>query len=216
MAKYFFSLGLELIALVIGFFSYARLHKVYRVLVVQVLLACMVELAGFLINLKRSPNIWLYNCYMVIDCGLLLWTAWMYVPLRRLRNRLLVCYGVFISCWTMEIILGGWYTLALKALIIHCIIQVLLYIWILYRQANTYEGRLILSPAFWVSTAVVLFYGCCIPLFSLHHYFARHIDEFEKIRFIVYAASCIRYTIYSYVFLLCYRQAGQPIILKEC
>jgi hypothetical protein len=167
-----FHLITGLIAGLFALLTFRKLDTFSRLIAVQVFISCLVELAGWQFRLHGQKNIWLYNCYMLVEFTLLFVATSLHFR-KSLHPRMIATLILYWSCWSFEIWYNRISTFAVHTYVIGAIILMVCYFIVLYKSAWS-RNSLFNQSLFWFAIGVLLFFGCSIPYLSMYDYIAEN------------------------------------------
>lgn len=201
-----------LLTAIIGFVNYRYLGRAWRILHLLVVITFFNEITAYcLIKYRHAQNLWLYNIYILPNLLLLVLTASLLTRLRWLS--VLSVAGILLcgSIWSYQVYHSGMNILFHYALLTSCILLVICYLTVLM-QTIAGSGQQNRQSVILVSIAVLLYYGCNIPLFSFFNYFVA--KQGNKIAWNIYIINnLLSVTFYSLLlsaFVLLRRSARNP------
>lgn len=197
----------ELIAFIVSVFVFRSLSVTYKLLAIHAILSFLVEFTGFIMRKNYINSQWLFNCYMISDCGLLLLAGY-YFKLRLSSLFLIIGFLIFLTVWSWNIYSSGMSEFPIPAHIVNSILQVGTYLFILYQTTVIHKESLIQSPAFWICLGIILFFGCSIPFFSLLGFLAKNAREIlDRLSIVLKILIAVRYLLLSVGLLIYYKQS---------
>lgn len=158
----------EFITFVLAILTFKNLDAFSRLIAIQVIIAFLVEFAGWQMRIHQITNVWLYNLYMPIEVSLLLGAASLHFS-KKVKLSLLIVFIFYWTCWTIEIYKFSLTNFVVRTYVIGAMILLINYFFVLYKSAWNRKSILAQS-GFWFSIATILFFGCNIPFFSMHNY----------------------------------------------
>jgi hypothetical protein len=141
-----------------------------RIIALQVLIAFGVNIIGYILRLRKINNIPLYNLYLLFDYGLLLMAASKFLKDYVPKKYFSIAFAIIIMIWLYEIFREGSTTFVQGAYIVGSFLILISYLIVFYFTVMKHSQSLIRLPFFWISTAIILFYACNIPNFSMIQY----------------------------------------------
>ena len=134
--------------------------------------AAGVEITATLVNQAGWHTMLLYNLNWPVEFGLLVAVGALVAPVR--QSWLLALAGLFALVYAGNIVqVDPRRELASASVIFGALLLAGLYLYLFWQVACTWHGRLRDAPAFWLSLAVLLYYGGCGPLLGSINYFMR-------------------------------------------
>jgi hypothetical protein len=160
----------KIVAIFIGLYFIRRLSLAYRLILIQVFIAIITELAGsYIAHVLNQHNIWLFNYYWLADMWLTGLAGYLLISNKHLKKwvpRLLI---IATAIWVTTVITNGIDKQPLTALCLMSIIAAIIYFAVLINVL--FNSRQILkSPEFWLSLALILYFSCIIPFWGLFNY----------------------------------------------
>lgn len=141
-----------------------------RWLMAWVLLASTVEWVGSLFIWARVNNAPLYNCFILVEFMLLLHMASHWPQSRMARS--LWFRGPILLGWAVEMFtIAGRPLFVTYSFLFGTLIILAFYLLVLWNVVNEFRGPLRRSYAFWLSVAVLVYFGSAAPLMGSINYF---------------------------------------------
>jgi len=160
----------EFIACIAAILFFTSLSISCRILAIHAITAFLVELTGFILRKHGyTDNQWLFNIFLLFDCGLQLLAAY-YFRVKIPYLFFITGFLVFVAVWLYEVINTGVMIFTVKAYIVDSILLMGTYLVVLYYSTINYRGSLTRSPSLWICLSIILYYGCNIPFFSVLNY----------------------------------------------
>lgn len=161
--------SVKVIALIIGLVRFRFLSKPYKLFLLQIFVAIIVESYGrYLVVKIHAPNLWLFNIYMIIEF-LLISSAGILLN-RKYKDFFISMVVCGIAVWSIEIfrqgifVLANWFYLSASFLI------VLIYLGILLQSRTIFNSNKIASqPLFWLCLSTLIFFCCYLPYKGLEN-----------------------------------------------
>lgn len=202
------SSGGESIAFIAAIAFIKKISWPYKIIAWQAIVGFVVEVTGFYYRIHYSNNIWLYNCYLLADWGLLLLAGFKIIQLNSKYMLFAPGFCLFIALWLWNLRANGINAFASEAMVVNSMMQLGLYLLVLYQTTMNNQRSLATSPAFWICVGIVLYYGCCIPFFSIHDYLSVKKNETIAIKLngILMILNNLRYLLYTWSFYLFYKE----------
>jgi hypothetical protein len=160
------------IAVLIAIFYFKILDAPTRIIALQVLIAFGVNIIGYILRLKKINNIPIYNVYLLFDYGLLLLAASKFLKDCVSKRYSTISFGIIIVIWLFEIIRKEPANFVQGTYIVGSFLILIAYLLVFYFAVMKHSQPLWRLPSFWISTAIILFYACNIPNFSMIQYLA--------------------------------------------
>lgn len=165
-----------LIALLTGLYAFRNINSFYKIYFFQLLAYILIYassymlLIGPLINLFHRNNQWLFNLYMPIETGFLVWGGYQYFKLNKERFLLLIGYFIFLSVFVSEVRMKGLGVFANHGYIAESILVLAIYLLVLYTQFRKENHSWKRSPDVWIALGIIIYFGGIVPYMSLIHY----------------------------------------------
>jgi hypothetical protein len=147
-----------------------KLQAAYVLILLQLLLASIAEIAGQVIKYRSGNNTSLFNVYILLECSLLMTAIVIQIGKKAVKNMLPIGLFIFICSWIIAVAKYGISVFALSSFLISCFILTLSSLVLIMRLAANEENPLS-QPSFWICCGMVIYFGPIIPLFSLFNYF---------------------------------------------
>lgn len=161
-------IGTKLLAIALALGYYKYLDRPAKVLLLQTIVALVVESAGyFIIHVLRGYNLWLYNLYIITELLLLCYTASLLLH-RKIEK--LVISVIAIACssiWASSLLQNGIFKFAHVALVVNCVVLTATYLYILISRALSRDMDLFRDPVSWVCLSTIIFFGCDLPFMTM-------------------------------------------------
>lgn len=207
MLSLLFVIAGKIVALTTGLLFFRYLSLPYRLVMLQVFLGMMAEVAGrYIVVRYHAHNIWLFNYYWLVElwvvglAGILLLSN---IALRRAFVGLLL---IPTALWIYCIYTGGNDMHPSPAITAIGTALVAIFITVLF-HASFHTQKLATQPVFWLCLSVIIFFSGSIPFYSLFNYIYDTDPELLKKLFnITLVLNHIRYPIVAYSFYLLGRQ----------
>lgn len=165
-----------IIALCMGIFVFRYLNPFQRIFFFQLLSSSIVFIWGNVINFISNTyslhlsNHWLYNLYMPIEAGLLVFAAFEYFRTNRWKYLIGLGYVAFLSAFITEISINGLNTFSNHGYIAESALLLLLFLLVLYIHFTKGDNDWKSSPTTWISLGIVLYFGGAVPYLSFMQY----------------------------------------------
>lgn len=168
---------IELIAIVVGLKNWSKLKLGYRLIVVQVIIACFVELLGnVIVYYKLGSNAWMYNLYALVEAILLI-RVYRLLSTKEYSAKLsLIASSIVLATWLIVIAINGFFVFISGYFIATSLLMIALYILIIIDNSIFRNNKLFAQPLFLFSIAVIIYFGSIIPLFGM----LNHLVEVDK------------------------------------
>jgi|GEM_PF-3205654 len=172
MPLYFYTsfvLILIVATLLFGIYFLRWLSTTGKLILAQVALGLATEVTGSVMAYKNTPNTPVFNIYMVVEFILLGSAAIVALKDTTIRRLLIAAMALATVFYTYSIINSGLHVFANKAYVIFAFLVVIMYFLVLVKT-STAKGEKIVNPLSSICIAHIIYFGACIPLFSLLHY----------------------------------------------
>lgn len=174
----------EFIAFIIGLSVFRQLNTAFKIIAVQVIVAFCVELySRYVRETTHEDSYWLYDYYLLIDCGTLLFAGYYLLKKQISILFFLVGFGLFLGVWAYDVYVCkdmGFNVFAEHAYILESIMIVALYLYILYHNGLSFKGDLWTMASLWLCIGIIIFYGCNIPNFSFYKFIVAHSSNGQR------------------------------------
>ncbi|HTB31892.1 MAG TPA: hypothetical protein VK808_07695 [Bacteroidia bacterium] len=195
-----------------AFQSMSLLHKTFFFQLVAYILifilAIVVKLIAYANNVPPY-NQWVYNLYMPIETGILVWAGFEYFKNSGKRFLIYVGYLIFLTIFISEICVKGIMILSNHGYVAEGILLLVIYLLLLYSQFTKSNNAWKRSPEIWISLGIVLYFGGSIPYLTLMNYLQESHSAINQFLFyfIIDGLANVRYLLLGLGFWLIYRQA---------
>jgi hypothetical protein len=197
----------EVSPVILGSLIFSYLPKPYRILLVLSIITLVVDgIALYIRKWLHQDNGWLYNFYMLFDCGLLTLTGHYFRLAKPIAYYAAIAYIIFFLSWSYSFFALGIRPFFVNAYMAATIALLVMYILLLYYHAMEYKHSLTRSPLLWVCLAVIIFYACNAPFFSIMSLLNNKAKESTLHYLITTVLNNIRYLFITYSFYLVYKQ----------
>lgn len=191
---------------------YKDKEPAWRLLVLFLLVTCLVELGGIYIrNELHRSNAWIYNIYLVTECGVeSYFFYYLYKAYHNRRKLLVIWLVVFLLCYLAELISNSFAGYAFKTSVLLSVVLILASVYYYYLVLKEEQYRQLSTDApFWWVNGTICFYFAGIASNIFFSYLVR--DKTPGInhsaRYIVFCIlNVILYSGWSYSFICRYRQ----------
>jgi hypothetical protein len=195
------------IALIAGIFFYKGFIKGWKILTIQVIIAFAVELSAYYIRTNHQPNGWLFNFYLIADFVLLISVAYFLIQVKRFQFIFLGAFSLFMLVWLYDVFyLFGISKFATHAYTVSSFLLIATYLYLLFYDTLHWKKAVYLSPVFWLSIAIIVFYGCNISYFYLMDIIIKTLSKDQKnlLLWLLKLLVAIRYLLVALSFYLVY------------
>lgn len=203
-----------LICIIIGIPQMPQMKRPLKLIIVQLILAFIVQSIGMGMNIQGHENTWLFNLYMPLEVWLIGMTAYYYIRTPAIKKSLLLLLPINTIIWGVIIIQEGINAFALAAIVTESIILTFAFIYILIEllQAQTKDSYITRSSTFWIAISIVIYFGCNIPLFSFLQYLMEVDMNYARLLFRINLILCIvRYVLTVYALYLAKKERIQTL-----
>ncbi|MCB0696245.1 MAG: hypothetical protein KDC07_02705 [Chitinophagaceae bacterium] len=189
-------------AILVGLLKPGRYSTLYRLLLLQVVLALMAEVGGYIVALVFHNSNWFHNVYIIADFATML-AIWYTLSNKRRSEQLVVLTLVvsYLSLWLHQVINSGTQIFAHRSYLFGCAVIVLLFLNVIFdtiRSRGDKDARLV---NYVISISVIVFYCGQIPLFGFLNMLNANFPKLSKQLFnINFALEITRYLFVAYVF----------------
>lgn len=164
------------VCIIIGFISLQRKkHPPHLVLFITYLsLTLVVELAGYTLRALRRDNAPIYNIYIIVNFAYLIFLLRSFLRNERIKRIFSWSIFTFVVIALINIFfIQGFYSFNTYTFIIGSIIMVICCIYYFYQRMKFPDSQSLLrDPTFWLSTGLLFFYTCSLPIFGLNNFVA--------------------------------------------
>ncbi len=201
-----YNFGGEGLAFCAGLITLRILNKGFRIVWLQVFIAFAVEITAYCLRKYGWYNVWMYNLYLPLDCGLLLLAAYYFHKARRVIY--LSGFAIFLTVWVYFLLKNDINYFQQVSYAIDSLLLLGFYLYVLYCKVIGYRGSVTTLPFFWLSLGILLFYGCNAPYFFMLDRLTLVCsrEESNYVEAILKILSNIRYLLIAYSFFLYYFQ----------
>lgn len=209
-------LGAEALALLCGILFFKYLDNAFGIFLLYLSISVSFDFIGTVLLSLHIPSNWLYNYLLLPDCFLQLYTASFFIKKQSFLWVLTLFAIIFSSFWCYDIFrLQMLNNVAVHAFMANFMILSIIYCYVLYTHCIHYEKTVVYSPVFWLCTASLGFYACCIPYFSIFNIIHVAITNKQQYHLtkLFHVIVNVRYLLVAYAFLLCY-QNGKHLTRK--
>ncbi|MCB9047127.1 MAG: hypothetical protein H6550_13420 [Chitinophagales bacterium] len=189
-------------AILVGLLKPGRYSTLYRLLLLQVVLALMAEVGGYIVALVFHNSNWFHNVYIIADFATML-AIWYTLSNKRRSEQLVVLTLVvsYLSLWLHQVINSGTQIFAHRSYLFGCAVIVSLFLNVIFdtiRSRGDKDARLV---NYVISISVIVFYCGQIPLFGFLNMLNANFPKLSKQLFnINFALEITRYLFVAYVF----------------
>lgn len=166
----------------------------FQLFTAQAWLAVAVEVIAqiWMHEYPNRSNHLVYNIYMPFDFILLFLAGYDYLE-RRTKLVNWIGIGAYLVVWVASLSIQGIHKMANFSIICGAIILTIRYIQVLIWNAKQPSGALT-TGIYFVAVAILVYYCCMIPLFSLMHYFIReNLELAARIFYVNNGLAALRY-----------------------
>ena len=209
----------EFLAFSFAIICFTKLNTSYRIVALQSCIAFVVEAFGYWwkLDINRGSNKWLFNLYMIFDCGLILLAAYYFLKPKIPIKFFAALFLVFIVFWLNSAIQNKTIDkFTIEAYVIDSVFSLASFLYILYTYALNEKGDLISMPVLWLCLGLIINYGCSIPYFSTYSIQGKMCskEEMEFLNKIPTILNNIRYPLVALSFVLFYFQSSSKVVSK--
>ncbi len=203
MQLVFVAIAIKIIALLIGILYLKRFPLPFRLLVLQVLLALVVESYGFYLGyIKLQNNIWIFNYYLLFEALLLSIISLSFIDNKLIKKLTPPVLTAISGIWFYEILTESIHILANKFFIAYGILLIILNISILFNKTFSQES-IFKSPVFWIAVSTIIYFSCVIPYKGMENYLiSKFFKLADRLFDILQIANIIRYLFIALSFYL--------------
>lgn len=133
----------------------------------NLLLNLSVELLGLFMALQQMGNLWVYNLYSPIEVILVFLAFRIWNEHRIVRNAILYGIGAFIVFWAVILLMQGNEQAVNIILTFESVLMVIFAVATLFSALNKDQVPILKNPAFWVSSAYLLYFAGNLFLFAM-------------------------------------------------
>lgn len=198
-------LFIEFVSFLIGIFSYNQLNTPYKLIVIQIFIAFIIELIGHILFLLNIQNVWLFNLYEIFEALILIFAA---KKIFNHSNKYFYFLAIPIFFWFYSVFNNGFNYFTSVAYVSFSIAILIVYLNLLFKSVLTYRGDLIKLPSLWLAIGIILFFGCNIPYFSMINYLYKNLNaEANKALQLILKILCdLRYILTAMSLIMASRQ----------
>jgi hypothetical protein len=158
------------ISIILAFIAFRKLQGSIRLLVAHMLLSYYVELMG--LTTQHTPNHLIFVIYVPFDFALMLFATQDYIR-SIFRPFAIICTLIFSTLYINSVYRNGLNIMPFDAIVPYwCMLVVAWFLVLLFntrrRQSSETSGIYVLS------TFIMLFYGCAIPVWGMFHFNTIH------------------------------------------
>ena len=118
-------------------------------------------------------NQWVFNIYILLECGLLLWAGYVYFNNKRAGRYIIAGFVIFLVIYVYQLSKQGFLLFANYAFLTEGIVTVSLYIFILFGSVVKRQPPRRIKPEFWLSLGLIMYFAGNVPYMGLVHYFQK-------------------------------------------
>ncbi len=202
-------MAIALVGAITGITRWQFLALAWKIVITEMIAVVCVQTTAIVLMELKHHNVWLLNIFILMDMVLLGISGILLLGKGNIQR--LMAYSlaaVFILCLASWAAIGIRTEINTVAFLTSGIYLCLLYMILLFRSSiSEHPFR---QPALWLCLALIIYFGCNIPFFSLFHFLSTNSERWKKIGFYLYfintALSLIRYSLVSYSLWLVVRQ----------
>lgn len=136
------------------------------------LLVYVCEYAGLQLRIKSHNNVWLYNIVSIVEFLFYFFFFHSVYRVSTARKVMLILIPVYLAAALLNIFLvqgkAVFHTYSYMAGCLFVIAGSIYYFLELFRYPQT--GSIMRDPAFWITTALLFYYICVLPIFGIVNY----------------------------------------------
>jgi|GEM_PF-4228845 len=204
----FVSYLLGVTAVIIGLFTFRKLHLPQRLLFFYVLFSLLTDTIGhvFAIVFPKTDNHLVFDVYHFVELGLLCFAAYLFQ--KKLKRIILLLVTITIIASIYSFIKEGTVFFVVHGLLVKSVSVCIIYYIVSIKLAQShYSKSIIANPSFWMSIAIVMFYACIIPFFSYFEYLTiTNPTMIDKLFPIIDVLNIVRYLLFGVGFVLSTKQ----------
>lgn len=204
----------EAFAFCVGAYTFTKLDLFSKLIAIQVFVAFLIELVGLQIRAQNSSNVWIYNCFMLVEFSILFIAS--SITLGKISFISLLILSLYWICWGVEIYINAIGNFAIRTYVIGAITLLISFSIVLYKSVQNRDS-LLFQSRFWFSIGIILFFGCNIPFFSMHSYI-RNTSNIAQVKMLINLMSFfahIRYICMAIGFVIVFREVNKQIAYGE-
>lgn len=196
-----------------GLSHFKRFTTPYRLIILHVCLAFIVECAGwYLYNKLHQENIWLYNIYMLMEFLMLSSAGVLFTDSKFMRRVMAIVMPALSFFWIYNIITKDISKVFSIFLILSFITITVLYINIIVNKALFTKKAVFQNPIFLISISLIIYCAGTVPLYGLMNILIEGNKVLAKQLFTInMVAAIMRYTLLALAIYLYIRQAKREI-----
>lgn len=203
-----------------GLFAYRRMDHFFRIVYVQGLVWIAFYLLLFFLGRyygrdgQPFHNQWILNIHILLECSLLMWASLGRLKVLWQRSVVLALFLVFLCCYLLQGITGGFNSYLNYADVSACIALTLIYSMVLYtllHRRRQHPGETL--PGLLLCSGLLLYFAGSVPYIALLHYMEKYSPGYNALLFdaISNGLAFIRYMLCA----LAFRQLRRrPLTLK--
>lgn len=207
-------LSVELLAVFVGVYYWKYLTVVYKLFLIQCMLAFINELTAWAIQYYTDfSNSYMFNVYAIIEVWLLGAACILNIS-KQLARKLVV--GALIALtiyWLFNVIRNGILTFNNKTVVAIAIFYVVSFFLLLINNSIFNDKKIYKQPLFVIAIAIIIYYATIIPFFALMNYLTtNNMPLAIKLFKINIVAAILRYSLVAIAFYLYGRQAKRAYV----
>ncbi len=164
---HYFTTASVILPLLFGMLYWRHLDKGMVILEWNLLLNLSVELLGLFMAIQQIGNLWVYNLYSPIEVILVFLAFRIWNEHGIVRKAILYGIGAFIVFWAVILLMQGNEQAVNIILTFESVLMVIFAVATLFSALNKDQVPILKNPAFWVSSAYLLYFAGNLFLFAM-------------------------------------------------
>lgn len=204
---------LEILAIVIGLFYWKTFSFAFKLILLQVILAFTTEVFGFILSNLAYQNVWLYNCYAIIEVWLLGMACNISMNNSPVKKTIQVSLLLLTLFWIISTFLNGLFVFNNWMVVAMALFYIVFFIIALFDNSIFNKRKIFKEPIFLVASAIIIYYSTIIPLFGLINYLVKNDSGVAFRLFLInHVAGVLRYALIAIAFYLYGKQAKRGYV----
>lgn len=203
-------------ALVIFFGMYYNdaLPRPFRLLLFHAFIALFIELTGlWLTKVGIHNNTVLFNLFNLADAWLMSSVAHMMLAGAKYKQMVRYVMILISFFWAYRMYDQGTERYLNLYMAVYSAFLVVIYIQVLYDNSLFKKEYMYQQPVFLICVAMMIDYGCCIPVFgTLNHFIKTDMNVAQDLLYISHVANTVRYVLIAIGFYLYAHQANRGYV----
>lgn len=202
-------------ALVVFFGMYYNdaLPRPFRLLVYHAFIALFIELTGLWLTKVGITNVVLFNVFNMIDVWLIAGVVHTLLDNKKYKKFTRICLPLLSLLWLYKMYDHGADRYLSKHMIIYSLFLMVIFFRLMYENSTSGVANLFRRPVFIVCVALMVDYGCSIPLFGTLNYFIEtDVVMAKNLLYIGHVVNTLRYVLIAIAFYLYAHQANRGYV----